>query len=205
MRMARSVFAVSLLTLTALAAAAADDEFASVRDTLQTCIACHGERGVSTIPQYPILAGQQYYYLYVQLRDFKSGLRKNEIMAPLVQPLEPDQMKLIARYFSQQSWPTIGHAPDPAKVAVAKTAIDSGECVSCHLGDFRGNSGVPRLASQHPEYLARTMLDFKNRVRNNAPDKGALLATFSEKDIESLADYFGSVTVYQGSQSAETR
>jgi hypothetical protein len=47
------------------------------------------------------------------------------------------------------------------------------------------------------------MLDFKNRVRNNAPDKGALLATFSEKDIVSLADYFGSITVYQSSQSGE--
>lgn len=204
--MARIVLAVLLSTLTAGPAAAADDEFASVRDALQTCVACHGELGASPqFPQYPILAGQHYYYLYLQLRDFKSGVRKNELMAPFVQLLELDQMKLIATYFSRQSWPAAGHAADPAKVAVARTAIDSGECVSCHLGDFRGNSGVPRLAGQRPEYLAKTMLDFKSRARNNAPDKGALLATFSEKDIESLADYFGSITVYQGSQSAETR
>ncbi|MGQ0833343.1 MAG: c-type cytochrome [Gammaproteobacteria bacterium] len=203
--MTRIGFAVSLLTLTVFATAS-DDELASVRDALQTCVACHGELGASPpFPQYPILAGQQYYYLYLQLRDFKSGLRKNELMAPFVQTLERDQMKLIATYFSQQSWPAIGHAADPAKVAVARAAIDSGECASCHLGDFRGASGVPRLASQHPEYLTKTMLDFKSRARNNAPDKSALLATFSEEDIESLADYFSSVTVYQGSQSAETR
>ncbi|MGH8284572.1 MAG: c-type cytochrome [Steroidobacteraceae bacterium] len=196
---------MSLLTLT-MVATASDDEFASVREALQTCVACHGERGASPqFPQYPILAGQHYYYLYLQLRDFKSGVRKNELMAPFVQTLEADQMKLIATYFSQQSWPAVGHAADPAKVAVARAAIDSGECVSCHLGDFRGASGVPRLAGQHPEYLTKTMLDFKGRARNNAPDKGALLATFSEKDIESLADYFASITVYQGSQSAETR
>jgi len=210
MRMSRISFAVSLLTLTAVAAAAsvspADDEFASVRDALQTCVACHGERGASPpIPQYPILAGQHYYYLYLQLRDFKSGARKNELMAAFVQPLELDQMKLIATYFSRQSWPTLSHAADPAKVAVARIAIDSGECVSCHLGDFRGNSGVPRLAGQRPEYLAKTMLDFKNRVRTNSPDKAALLATFSAKDLESLADYLGSVTVYQSSQSGEIR
>ncbi len=28
----------------------------------------------------PILAGQEFYYLYVQLKDFKSGLRKNAVM-----------------------------------------------------------------------------------------------------------------------------
>ena len=201
MRMARIVSALLFLSLTALAAA--DDEFAPVRDTIQTCFACHGERGAAPLPQNPILAGQEYYYLYVQLKEFKSGLRKSEIMGPTVQALQLEELKLIARFFSLQTWPTISHAPDPAKVEVAKTAIESGECVSCHLGDFRGNSRVPRLAGQYPEYLTRTMLDFKNRVRSNAPDKGALLATFSEKDIVSLADYLGSVTVYQSTQSGE--
>ncbi len=199
--MPRIVSALLLLSLTALASV--DDEFAPVRDTIQTCFACHGERGAAPLPQHPILAGQEYYYLYVQLKEFKSGLRKSEIMGPTVQALQLEDLKLIARFFSLQTWPTISHAPDPAKVEVAKTAIESGECVSCHLGDFRGNSRVPRLAGQYPEYLTRTMLDFKNRVRNNAPDKGALLATFSEKDIVSLADYFGSITVYQSSQSGE--
>jgi hypothetical protein len=47
------------------------------------------------------------------------------------------------------------------------------------------------------------MLDFKNRVRNNAPDKAALLATYSEKEIVSLANYLGSVTVYQSTRSGE--
>jgi len=203
MRMARIVSALSVLSLTALAAA--DDEFAPVRATIQTCFACHGERGAAPLPQNPILAGQEYYYLYVQLKDFKSGLRQSEIMGPNVQTLQLEELKLIARFFSLQTWPTISHAPDPAMVEVAETAIEAGECVSCHLGDFRGNSRVPRLAGQYPEYLARTMLDLKNRVRNNAPDKGALLATFSERDIASLADYLGSVTVYQSSQTGEIR
>lgn len=203
--MARILSIVWLLLLTAVAAAAADDEFASVREIIPTCFACHGERGAAPLPQNPILAGQEYYYLYVQLKDFKSGLRKSDIMGPTVQALPLEELKLIAKYFSVQTWPTFSHAPDPAKVAVALTAIESGECISCHLGDFRGNSRVPRLAGQTPEYLTHTMLEFKNRVRNNAPDKGALLATFSEQDIASLADYLSSVSVYQSSQSSETQ
>jgi len=59
-----------------------EDRFAPVRDKLQTCFVCHGENGVSTQPIFPILAGQEFYYLYVQLKDFKSGLRENPIMGP---------------------------------------------------------------------------------------------------------------------------
>lgn len=203
MSMARIVFAMSMLLLAARAPA--QDEFAPVRELIQSCAACHGEGGASKLPENPILAGQQFYYLYLQLRDFKSGARKNEIMAPVAQPLQPEQMKLIAKFFSQQTWPSISHAAERANVDVARRAMDSGECVSCHLGDFRGNSAVPRLAGQYPEYLKRTMLAYKNRVRTNAPDKAALLATFSEQDIAGLADYLGSLTVYQSSQGAEVQ
>lgn len=186
-------------------AGAAQDEFEPVRQQIQTCFACHGERGAAPLPTNPILAGQEYYYLYVQMRDFKSGLRKNEIMGPLMQPLELEQMKLIAKYFSQQTWPAIGHAANPEQIPLAKGAIESGECIACHLGDWKGNSRVPRVAGQKPDYLEKTLLDFKSRSRNNAPDKGALLATFSVEDLEALADYLGSLRVYQASKTAETQ
>jgi cytochrome c553 len=199
----RIAFAMAALLLAS--SASAQDEFAPVRELIQTCAACHGENGESKIPENPILAGQQYYYLYLQLKDFKSGARASEIMAPLVQPLQPEQMKLLAQFFSKQRWPSTSHAAEGANVDIARRAIDSGECISCHLGDFRGNSGVPRLAGQNPEYLKRTMLAFKNRARANSPDKTALLATFSEQDLTSLADYFGSLTVYERSQGAEVK
>lgn len=199
----RIAFAAAALLLAA--PAPAQDEFAPVRELIQACTACHGENGASKVPENPILAGQQYYYLYLQLKDFKSGARASEIMAPLVQPLQPEQMKLLAQFYSKQTWPSIGHAAEGANVDIGRRAIDSGECISCHLGDFRGNSGVPRLAGQHSEYLKRTMLAFKNRVRNNSPDKTALLATFSEQEIASLADYLASLTVYQSSQGAEVQ
>ena len=45
------------------------------------CAACHGPDGNSLIPSNPSLAGQHPEYLYKQLRDYKSGARKNPIMA----------------------------------------------------------------------------------------------------------------------------
>jgi cytochrome c553 len=200
----RRAWIILALSVIPVAATATDDEFAPVRDVIQTCSACHGELGAKPLPNNPILAGQEYYYLYTQLKDFKSGLRKNDVMKPIVDALEPDQLKLLAKFFSQQTWPTISHAADRANVEIAKDVIESAECIACHLGDFRGNSRVPRLAGQYPEYLRHTLLDFKTRTRNNAPDKAALIALYSEKEIEALADYLASLSVYQSSQNAET-
>jgi cytochrome c553 len=197
----RIVLAVATLLLAS--PASAQDEFAPVREVIQTCTACHGDGDASKMPENPILAGQQYYYLYLQLKDFKSGARHSDIMEPLAQPLQPEQMKLLAQFFSKQKWPAIGHAANGANVEIARRAEEAGECIACHLGDFRGNSAVPRLAGQRPDYLKRTMLDFKNKVRTNAPAMVALFATFSEQEIAALADYLASLTVYQSSQGAE--
>lgn len=204
-QMPQRIIPAALLILAGISNAWAQDEFAAVRDKIQACVACHGEGGASTSPQYPIIAGQEEYYLYVQLKDFKSGLRKNDLMQPLVSLLDIEQMKLIARYFSRREWPHIGHRASDANVRVAEVGVNAGECVSCHLGDFKGNSRVPRLAGQYPEYLSKTMLDFKNGGRGNAQDKSALFKTFSEQDIGSLADYLGSLVVYRRSGGAEIR
>jgi hypothetical protein len=47
------------------------------------------------------------------------------------------------------------------------------------------------------------MLDFKSKTRNNAPDKAALLALYSEQEIQALADYLGSLSVYQRTSGSE--
>jgi cytochrome c553 len=201
MRRVRATLA--LLWMLPLSALAADDEFAAVRDTIQTCYACHGELGAKPLPNNPILAGQEYYYLYTQLKDFKSGLRRNDVMKPIVDALDLDQFKLLAKFFAGQTWPSMSHAPDRENVELARQAIETAECTACHLGDFRGNSRVPRLAGQAQDYLVHTMLDFKNRVRNNAPDKATLLALYSEKELRALADYLSSLSVYQNTSGTE--
>ncbi len=45
---------------------AAEDEYAAIRETLETCFTCRGPNGASTEAEFPILAGQHYFYLYVQ-------------------------------------------------------------------------------------------------------------------------------------------
>lgn len=173
--------------------ASAGDEFASVAAVIKTCEVCHGEQGASTQQQYPILAGQEFYYLYVQLKDFKSGLREEPIMGPLASALEKDQMQLLAQYFSEQSWPQTDYVADDKRSKSGLTVIAAGQCVACHLGAFHGNSRVPRLAGQHRDYLAKTMLDFKTKSRNNSPAKGSLMASFEDEHIMDVAYYLSAL------------
>ena len=169
------------------------DEFAAVAGLIKTCEVCHGEFGASVQQQYPILAGQEFYYLYVQLKDFKSGLRADPIMGPLASVLEKEQMQLVAKYFSEQTWPKTDYVSTDARTQSGRTVITAGQCVACHLGAFHGNSRVPRLAGQHPDYLAKTMLDFKSKSRNNSPAKGSLLGSFEDQQISDVACYLSSL------------
>jgi cytochrome c553 len=65
-----------------------------------TCAACHGAEGISAIPMYPNLAGQKEAYLVKQLKDFKSGARKDPVMAPMAMALTDEDVANISAYYA---------------------------------------------------------------------------------------------------------
>ena len=67
-----------------------------------TCAACHGPDGNSVAPDFPRIAGQHYDYLARALIDYKSGARKNPIMAPMVEKLTQRDIEDLAAYYSEQ-------------------------------------------------------------------------------------------------------
>ncbi|OUV03952.1 MAG: hypothetical protein CBC42_00730 [Betaproteobacteria bacterium TMED82] len=67
----------------------------------QVCAACHGKDGVNAVlPSYPILAGQHADYLNQALMDYKSGARKNAVMAGIAGTLSKSEMLGLANYFA---------------------------------------------------------------------------------------------------------
>lgn len=184
---ARWTFVVSVLTTTSLHVAHADE----LADTIGLCSGCHGAKGLPSDPTIPIIWGQEFYYLFVQLRDYKEGLRSNPIMSVIVQGLAEPRMRELAQHFSEKGWPRTGYRTPDGIETKAGRALGSGQCVQCHLGGYEGNSRVPRLAGQRTDYLERTMLDFKNKVRLNSPAKGSLLGTYEDADIAAMAMYLG--------------
>ncbi len=160
----------------------------------EVCRGCHGdENALPADPAYPIIAGQEFYYLYVQLKDFRSGLRENETMQEVVADLDRATLKAIAQYWSEKPWPKTAFTASEEEVQQAEQAIVSAECTACHLSAFEGNSRVPRLANQQPGYLEKTMLDLKYKRRRNSPNMMALFKDFSEESIRALARYLAAL------------
>ena len=86
----------------ALAAAAHAGDPAAGKEKAKVCEACHGENGVSQVPDFPKLAGQYNDYLVRALNDYKAGVRKNPIMAGQVTNLKKEDIADLAAYYSSQ-------------------------------------------------------------------------------------------------------
>jgi cytochrome c553 len=167
---------------------------AAIKDKLQLCAACHGPTGNSTDPQYPILAGQTMRYLYLQLRDFQEGRRKDPQMDPVVTGLSRDDMLALADFYSKQKQAPNGFKADGAKVAEGRKKSEEVLCPMCHLGDFVGQNEVPRAAGQHYAYVKKQLTDFKARKRtNDAGNMTSVAGTLSDADIENLSQYIANL------------
>jgi cytochrome c553 len=162
----------------------------TIEQKAQLCSACHGENGAPQQKTTPALWGQQLGYLYVELRDYKSGARKNDQMSAVAASLEHDDMMALAQYFSQKPWPNLGQPRASEAVATqAMGATSSVVCTSCHQEGYKGEGTQPRLAGQQKDYLAQTMLDFRDGKRGNNPGMSDLVKSISESDIAAIAEY----------------
>ena len=164
-----------------------------IADQVKLCSTCHGAEGRPVVEDTPIIWGQEQYYLYVQMRDFQAGRRASAIMDGIVADLSKDQMKALAKYFSQKTWPNMSFKAQEGDAAVANRMATAGQCTQCHLGAYVGNSRVPRSAGQNARYLEKTMLDLKYKRRMNAADMASLMEAFPDEDIAAMARYLASL------------
>jgi cytochrome c553 len=167
---------------------------AAIKDKLQLCATCHGPTGNSADSQYPILAGQTARYLYLQLRDFKEGRRKDPQMDPVVASLSREDMLALSDFYSKQKQTPNGFNADPAKVAAGRKKSDEVLCPMCHQGAFVGQNEIPRAAGQHYKYVKKQLEDFKAKRRtNDAGNMTSVAGTLSDADIENLAQYIANL------------
>jgi cytochrome c553 len=181
-----AIFPLSL-ALTAWSEPASAD---SIEEKTQICAGCHGENGKPIDKSIPTIWGQQQGYLYIQLRDFKRGDRKNETMQPIASAMERADMLELAEYLSKKPWPDLGQPRAPKPVADrAVRANGSVGCTGCHLDRFQGDGTVPRLAGMSQEYLTKTIDDFRSRARGNNPGMTDLMLATAPDDLAALEEY----------------
>jgi cytochrome c553 len=162
----------------------------TIEEKAAMCGGCHGEDGVPQEKATPVIWGQWLGYLYLQLRDYKRGDRKDDQMTPVVDLLEREELLPLAELFSKKPWPRLGQPAAPADVRThAERANVSVGCTGCHQASYLGEGTQPRLAGQWREFLLQSMLDFRTRKRANNPGMSDLMKATSEDDLKALAEY----------------
>lgn len=158
---------------------------------LATCLACHGEKGRSSIPEVPSLGGQPSFYLTVQMLMFRDRLRVVELMNKMMQGFSDGDLQkmgdLIAKLPPLQP---AGGPVDPGRIEKGRALAEQNRCNFCHQGNYSGERNVPRLAGQREDYLVKAMREFKDNSRRGYDASMAdVLYQVSDEQILDLA-YF---------------
>jgi cytochrome c553 len=90
---------LSVMALAAAALPAAAQDAEAGRAKAAACAVCHGQLGLSVTPDAPNLAGQPALYLAAQLRAYRSGARKHEVMTLMAKPLGDADITNLAAWF----------------------------------------------------------------------------------------------------------
>ena len=164
-----------------------------------TCAACHGVDGNSLIPTFPKLAGQHTAYIFNQLKLFKSGVRVDPTMKPMVANLSEQDMHDLAAYFSGQ---TLKLAP-ASDNKLGKRIFHGGDidkgvmaCAACHGVKGAGNpaASYPQIQGQQSMYTVKQLKAFADGTRTGSASTHVMqdiTSKMSDTEMQAVATYIG--------------
>lgn len=176
----------------------ADVQKAAEEKVVNLCSTCHGPRGVSTSPEFPILAAQRKGYLEAQIDAFRKRTRAekdaHDFMWGIAGNLDEAIIGSIADYYASQP-PAPGRSDDSALIAKGKELFDKGvpergipACMACHGADAAGVADFPRLAGQHAKYVVKQLNYIQSLVRA-APVMHGIVKDLAPAEIQAVAAY----------------
>ncbi|MGZ5000140.1 MAG: c-type cytochrome [Methylomonas sp.] len=167
----------------------------------KSCAACHGDKGISTSPANPSLAGQLPTYLYKQLQDYKNGNRQNPMMNGIAKGLSDQDAADLAAWFGSQ--PPAFQSSSLMAYDQAKNLVKTGSrertlapCEVCHGREGKGQAmDIPALSGQNAAYTSYTLKTFKDSSRHNdVYSRMRLIAQrLTDQEIEELGLYYQNI------------
>ena len=202
--MSTMLAAIMGIVLAAISATAiSQDATTSVKQqaekkAVELCSACHGPFGVSTSPEFPILAAQRRGYLETQLETLRDKSRAektaHDFMWGIASGLDNATIDAIARYYAAQP-AAPGRIGNPALIAKGKQIYEKGDperymlaCATCHGTDAEGVRDFPRLAGQHAKYVAK-QLQYIQQTMRRSPVMHGMISNLAPDDIDAVAMY----------------
>jgi len=195
----KSLLAIFGLTVGLNVTAQAADLAAGEETAGAICAGCHMPDGNSVVDMFPKLAGQHAQYTAKQLKDYKSGARKDDTMTGMALTLATDaDIENVAAYFASKEGTAA--TADDSKVALGKAIYRGGNstshlpaCMGCHGTNGSGNPAAkyPSLAGQHATYTINQLSAFRDGKRTN--DSNKMMRHVANKmtvaEIEAVANY----------------
>jgi cytochrome c553 len=168
----------------------------------QVCVGCHAVDGNSTVPDFPILAGQHAAYLSKQLHNFqvkpnaKKAERENAIMAGFAAALSEEDIRNVSAFYAAQAIKP-SYAQKKDVLTLGQTIYRAGvpargipACVGCHAPNGAGiPAQYPRLSGQYAQYTKSQLAAFKSGARANSAQMTKISAQLTDQEMEALAEY----------------
>jgi len=160
-----------------------------IKSMISVCSACHGNNGISSDISVPNLAGQKAAYMALEIKNIRSGLRKNSLMDEVVKNLSDKQIEALAMHYAKL----------PASTESASRVNQQGKniraiCISCH--GTRGitvNDQWPNLAGQKQKYLQKQLMEFRNGNRPGAHMQ-VIANELNVEQIKAVAEYYSQLS-----------
>lgn len=189
---------LAFLTLGAVAPTMAAGDASAGKGKAAVCAACHGADGNSPSDMFPKLAGQGEAYLIKQMSEFKSGVRENAVMAPMVATLTEQDMADLAAYYAGNNTAPAATTEDFIELGQAVYRAGNKEsgvpaCMACHGPTGAGVPAAkwPALSGQHAAYIEAQLKLFATGARSNDLNKMMrdIAGKMTEAEIKAVSSY----------------
>jgi cytochrome subunit of sulfide dehydrogenase len=173
---------------------------------ISMCADCHGEKGISTEPDIPIIAGASAAFIADALFAYREGVRiaiessyrhgdtsrPATDMQKIVKALSEQQIEDIADYFSKQPFKAAKQAFNQ-QLAAAGEKVHSFKCAKCHEdGGSLAEDDAGILAGQWTPYLQQAFTLYLSGERVMIDKMKVKMDQLDEQQVEALLHFYAS-------------
>jgi cytochrome c553 len=177
--------------LAALLTGAAGTQAQPLAERIAPCLACHGEKGTSEIPEVPSLGGQPAPFLLIQLYQFRERQRLAEPMNELTKDFTDDDLRTFSDELAKLPPPTPpAEGAEPARLEKGHAAAQRHRCGFCHNPDMSGHDQIGRIGAQREDYLVKALREYKTAERRGYdPAMVEVAQSIPDDDLADIAHY----------------
>ena len=177
--------------LAALLTGGAGTQAQPLAERIAPCLACHGEKGTSEIPEVPSLGGQPAPFLLIQLYQFRERQRLAEPMNELTKDFTDDDLRTFSDELAKLPPPTPpAEGAEPARLEKGRAAAQRHRCGFCHNPDMSGHDQIGRIGAQREDYLLKALREYKTAERRGYdPAMVEVAQSIPDNDLADIAHY----------------